>query len=77
MPKSRAECDSICVCRVKIRDLVMSPMWSELMELRAGADLDQPQEGWFSFSSAERVRNMFLQLDRDRNNHLSKQEFGA
>lgn len=66
-----------CLCRVRIRDLVMSPMWYELMELRAGADPDQPQEGWFSVACAVRVRNMFLHLDQDRNNHLSKREFAA
>lgn len=63
------------MCRVRIRDLVMSPMWIELMELRAGQEPGAPQEGWFSLTSAQRVRNMFLHLDQDRNNHLSKREF--
>ena len=64
-------------CRVKIRDIVMSSMWYELMELRVEADLEQPQEGWFSKGNAERLRNIFFQLDQDMNGHLSKHEFCA
>jgi len=62
-------------CRVKIRDIVMSSMWYELMELRVEADPEQPQEGWFSKGNAERLRNIFFQLDQDMNGHLSKHEF--
>lgn len=61
--------------KVKIRDIVMSSMWYELMELRVEADLEQPQEGWFSKGNAERLRNIFFHLDQDMNGHLSKHEF--
>lgn len=60
---------------MKIRDIVMSAMWYELMELRVEADPEQPQEGWFSRSNAERVHNTFFHLDQDMNGHLSKQDF--
>ena len=55
----------------------MSPMWYELMELRLEADPEQPQDGWFSKGSAEKLRRTFFQLDQDLNGHLSKPEFSA
>ena len=64
-------------CRVKIRDIVMSSMWYELMELRVEAGPEEPQEGWFSKGNTERLRNTFFQLDQDMNGHLSKHEFCA
>ena len=63
--------------RVRIRDIVMSPMWYELMELRVEPDPQQTQESWFSRGSAERIRNTFFHLDQDMNGHLSKREFSA
>ncbi|KAL3144696.1 hypothetical protein ABBQ38_001822 [Trebouxia sp. C0009 RCD-2024] len=63
--------------KVRIRDIVMSPMWYELMELRVEADPQQAQESWFSRATAERMRNTFFHLDQDMNGHLSKQEFCA
>ena len=68
---------SLWRCRVKIRDIVMSSMWYELMELRVEAGPEEPQEGWFSRGSAERLRSTFFQLDQDMNGHLSKHEFCA
>ena len=70
-------CITLGKCRVKIRDIVMSPMWYELMELRVEPDPEQPQEGWFSRGNAEHIRNTFFHLDQDMNGHLSKQEFCA
>ena len=52
-------------------------MWYELMELRVEGDPEQPQEGWFSKGSAEKMRSTFFQLDQDLNGHLSKKEFCA
>lgn len=70
-------CMLVCAYRVRIRDIVMSPMWYELMELRVEADPQQAQESWFSRATAERMRNTFFHLDQDMNGHLSKQEFCA
>ena len=67
----------VSVCRVPIREIVMSGMWYELMDLRVEASPDQPQDSWFSRANAERLRSIFFQLDQDGNGHLSKQEFCA
>lgn len=61
--------------RIAIRDLILSPILTELFLLR---EHDMPRElersNWFSANSAMRVYTQFMALDTDRNGMLSQQE---
>mmetsp|Transcript_5397 Transcript_5397/g.14556 ORF Transcript_5397/g.14556 Transcript_5397/m.14556 type:complete len:474 (+) Transcript_5397:65-1486(+) len=64
---------------VRVRDLLVSPLLQELMELKNPVLLDaQPtvlMSNWFSLQSTRRVHNTFLALDEDMNSMLSRSEF--
>lgn len=63
--------------KLLIRDVLLHPVLSELMELRQ----DEPDEvapaNWFLPDNARRVYTLFMKLDRDRNGTLSKTELAA
>lgn len=61
--------------QIKIQDILACSFLDNLLELR-DSDLpkDQQQNNWFSAPSALRVYGMYLNLDKDRNGMLSKQE---
>lgn len=61
--------------QIKIQDILACSFLDNLLELR-DEDLpkDQQQNNWFSAPSALRVYGMYLNLDKDRNGMLSKQE---
>ncbi|KAJ3260103.1 Serine/threonine-protein phosphatase 2A regulatory subunit B'' subunit gamma [Boothiomyces macroporosus] len=61
--------------RMKIMNIVLSPIFVELMELK---DLSLSQElqdnNWFSTSVSMRVYGEFIRLDTDKNGMLSRKE---
>ncbi|XP_076063118.1 serine/threonine-protein phosphatase 2A regulatory subunit B'' subunit gamma isoform X2 [Oratosquilla oratoria] len=61
--------------QVKIQDILACSFLDDLLELR-DEDLpkDQQQNNWFSAPSALRVYGVYLNLDKDHNGMLSKQE---
>mmetsp|Transcript_80826 Transcript_80826/g.208101 ORF Transcript_80826/g.208101 Transcript_80826/m.208101 type:complete len:497 (+) Transcript_80826:59-1549(+) len=62
--------------RVRIRDLLSSPIIIELYELRQEQRLgaSEAESNWFSMQSALRVYGAYLELDVDQNGMLSKNE---
>ncbi|SPQ93958.1 Serine/threonine-protein phosphatase 2A regulatory subunit B'' subunit gamma [Plasmodiophora brassicae] len=61
--------------RVKISDLVSSPVMREFADLRhAPAPGTESGRSWFSAHSALSVYALYLKLDKDHNGMLSKQE---
>lgn len=62
--------------RVRIRDLLSSPIITELYELRTEQSLgaQEAESNWFSMESALKVYGAYLELDSDQNGMLSKAE---
>mmetsp|Transcript_46774 Transcript_46774/g.123619 ORF Transcript_46774/g.123619 Transcript_46774/m.123619 type:complete len:493 (+) Transcript_46774:90-1568(+) len=62
--------------RVRIRDLLSSPIIIELYELRQEQPLgaSEAESNWFSMQSALKVYGAYLELDVDQNGMLSKNE---
>ncbi|XP_074583954.1 putative serine/threonine-protein phosphatase 2A regulatory subunit B'' subunit TON2 [Curcuma longa] len=61
-----------------IKKVLLSNCLQELMELHQESEEEVPDteqaENWFSLTSAQRICDMFLALDKDKNGTLSKQE---
>lgn len=61
-----------------IKKVLLSNCLQELMELHQESEEEvtdtEQAENWFSLTSAQRICDMFLALDRDMNGTLSKQE---
>ncbi|GAA0146628.1 protein phosphatase [Lithospermum erythrorhizon] len=61
-----------------IKKILLSNCLQELMELHQESDEEvtdtEQAENWFSLTSAQRICDMFLALDKDMNGTLSKQE---
>lgn len=63
--------------RLAIKDILASPVFRELQELRSSEwdeQLPNCQENWFSAHSSLRVYREYLELDGDQNGMLSKSE---
>ncbi|CAK9100514.1 Serine/threonine-protein phosphatase 2A regulatory subunit B'' subunit gamma [Durusdinium trenchii] len=60
--------------RVRIRDLLSSPILPELYELRQEHPLGDAEHNWFSMQSALKVYGAYLFLDNDQNGMLSRNE---
>lgn len=62
--------------RVRIRDLLSSPIIIELYELRQELPVPaaEAESNWFSMQSAVKVYGAYLELDVDQNGMLSKDE---
>eukprot|EP00271_Cylindrocystis_brebissonii_P003152 TRINITY_DN1390_c0_g1_i1.p1 TRINITY_DN1390_c0_g1~~TRINITY_DN1390_c0_g1_i1.p1 ORF type:complete len:530 (-),score=94.29 TRINITY_DN1390_c0_g1_i1:693-2282(-) len=80
--KFRFFCDPQGRGKVPIREVLLSSVLSELMELRQEDDELKEAPGnlsdnWFSLESTRRVYNLFLSLDSDNNGTLSKSELMA
>ncbi|CAK9100381.1 Serine/threonine-protein phosphatase 2A regulatory subunit B'' subunit gamma [Durusdinium trenchii] len=60
--------------RVRIRDLLSSPILPELYELRQEHPLGDAEHNWFSMQSALKVYDAYLFLDNDQNGMLSRNE---
>lgn len=62
--------------RLRIRDLLSSPILPELYELRQEQPLraSEAESNWFSMQSALKVYGAYLFLDADQNGMLSKSE---
>ncbi|CAM6103845.1 unnamed protein product [Calypogeia fissa] len=74
-------CDNQRRGKLCIKKVLLSNCLAELMELHQEND-DEGQEidssdNWFSLSSAQRICDMFLALDKDLNGTLNKQELQA
>ncbi|GMJ14067.1 TONNEAU 2, FASS 1, EMBRYO DEFECTIVE 40, GORDO [Hibiscus trionum] len=70
-------CDSNRRGKACIKKVLLSNCLQELMELHQESEevTDHEQtENWFSLTSAQRICDMFLALDKDMNGTLSKQE---
>lgn len=67
--------DPLHTGQIKIQDILTCSFLDDLLELR-DEDLpkDQQQSNWFSAPSTLRVYGMYLNLDKDRNGMLSKEE---
>jgi serine/threonine-protein phosphatase 2A regulatory subunit B'' len=61
-----------------IKKVLLSNCLQELMELHQESEEEvtdtEQAENWFSLTSAQRICDMFLALDKDMNGTLSKQE---
>nr|GME00463.1 probable serine/threonine-protein phosphatase 2A regulatory subunit B'' subunit TON2 [Ipomoea batatas] len=71
-------CDTNRRGKACIKKILLSNCLQELMELHQESeeevtDMEQA-ENWFSLTSAQRICDMFLALDKDMNGTLSKQE---
>eukprot|EP00798_Chlamydomonas_sp_ICE-L_P016976 gene16976-23247_t len=64
--------------KVRIKELVNSPILRELMELKM-ADVRESQllSNWFSVQSSRRVHSTFQALDEDMNGMLTRSEFSS
>lgn len=61
--------------RVRIRDLLSSPILPEMYELRQEQPAgEESEQNWFSMKSALKVYGLYLYLDVDQNGMLSKNE---
>ena len=67
--------DPLHTGQIRIQDILACSFLDDLLELRDGElPKDQQQTNWFSAPSTLRVYGMFLNLDKDRNGMLSKEE---
>ena len=60
--------------KIRIRDLIKSPILDDLLALRQALPEEEHLGNWFSPSSAKRVYGLYLQLDMDGNGMLSQRE---
>ncbi|KAJ7536115.1 hypothetical protein O6H91_12G056800 [Diphasiastrum complanatum] len=71
-------CDVHRKGKLCIKKVLLSNCLAELMELHRESEEDVAEndqvENWFSLSSAQRICDLFLSLDKDMNGTLSKQE---
>ncbi|OAE31055.1 hypothetical protein AXG93_4031s1050 [Marchantia polymorpha subsp. ruderalis] len=74
-------CDSQRRGKLCIKKVLLSNCLAELMELHQETEEDggeaDSSDNWFSLSSAQRICDMFLALDKDLNGTLNKQELQA
>ena len=67
--------DPLHTGQIRIQDILACSFLDDLLELRdEELPKDQQQSNWFSALSTLRVYGMYLNLDKDRNGMLSKQE---
>ncbi|KAG1697885.1 Serine/threonine-protein phosphatase 2A regulatory subunit B'' subunit gamma [Nymphon striatum] len=67
--------DPLRMGRIKIRDILACSFLDELLELRdENLPKDIQESNWFSAPSALRVYGQYLNLDKDRNGMLSREE---
>lgn len=67
--------DPLHTGRIRIRDVLVSGLLTELLELREEDTSKESQEhNWFSMPSVLTVYGNYLNLDKDHNGMLSKQE---
>lgn len=70
--------DPLRTGKVKIRDILASGYLDDLLELRDEDTSKESQElNWFSAASALSVYGVYLNLDKDHNGMLSKQELAG
>lgn len=70
--------DPLRTGKVKIRDILASGFLDDLLELRDEETPKEAQESnWFSAASALSVYGVYLNLDKDHNGMLSKQELAG
>ncbi|CAM6017318.1 unnamed protein product [Sphagnum balticum] len=71
-------CDPLRRGKLCIKKVLLSNCLAELMELHQETEEEggepEPADNWFSLSSAQRICDTFLGLDKDMNGTLSKQE---
>ncbi|KAL3895837.1 MAG: hypothetical protein SGCHY_004456 [Lobulomycetales sp.] len=60
--------------KVSITHMLLSPILTELFELRDADADDSTQGNWFSSHSALRVYGQFLNIDKNRNGLISRKE---
>lgn len=62
--------------KIKIKDLLLSPILAELQEIQKGNLNDEKGKmyNWFSFNHSLKVYEKYLALDKDHNGMLSRQE---
>jgi len=66
--------------KIRIRDIINSPIMEEFNRLRANPrdvapDPSSTKAQWFSADSALEIYSMYLNLDQDKNGMLNKEEF--
>ncbi|CAF3488248.1 unnamed protein product [Adineta steineri] len=67
--------DPLRTGRIAIPDILCSGYLDKLLELREeDADLDDLEQNWFSCQSASKIYTRYLQLDKDHNGLLSRDE---
>ncbi|KAG0572471.1 hypothetical protein KC19_VG098100 [Ceratodon purpureus] len=74
-------CDPLRRGKLCIKKVLLSNCLAELMELHQETEEEgggtEPVDNWFSLSSAQRICDTFLGLDKDMNGTLSKEEVHA
>ncbi|CAF0778963.1 unnamed protein product [Rotaria sordida] len=67
--------DPLRTGRIAIPDILCSGYLDKLLELREeDADVDDLEQNWFSCQSASKIYTRYLQLDKDHNGLLSRDE---
>ncbi|KAJ3207422.1 Serine/threonine-protein phosphatase 2A regulatory subunit B'' subunit gamma [Clydaea vesicula] len=67
--------DSMKLGKIPIINIILSPILTELFELRESEPLEGfEKRNWFSAYSSQRVYGQFLNLDTDQNGMLSREE---
>ncbi|XP_037950978.1 serine/threonine-protein phosphatase 2A regulatory subunit B'' subunit gamma-like [Teleopsis dalmanni] len=69
--------DPLHTGRIRIRDILASGLLAELLELRDETTKEEQERNWFSMTSVLSVYGNYLNLDKDHNGMLSKQELAA
>lgn len=62
--------------KINITTILLSPILTELFELRESDPDGSERSNWFSAHSALRVYGQFLNLDKNRNGLISREEMG-
>jgi len=60
--------------KIYIKDIIVSPILNEFMDMKEKGKMEDIQNNWFSLNNFWRIYRKYIDLDKDKNGMLSKEE---
>jgi len=60
--------------KIYIKDIIVSPILNEFMEMKEKGKIEEISSNWFSLNNFWRIYKRYIDLDKDKNGMLSKEE---